>query len=253
MADSLPNDLALSSTYLPHARTTYSVIYGCSEKHLQAIQKRIHTAGDDTNHPLLMVGIFVELEHRRLIDEAERLVDKFTLESDMLEQGSSWDPDSGVIQDHLEICLQSRTLVDHIHTVKRQLAKVSAEIKELVSYWLSAEYTSLWNQAETANQDVEARRQERMVEIARQMSSRVRDIQDEYDDKIDECNKMAHNMSLAMQTGYNQIARQDAVTNGRIARANTDIAIETKRESSQMRYIAFLTMIFLPLSCVAVC
>lgn len=52
--------------------------------------------------------------------------------------------------------------------------------------------------------------------------------------------------------GWNQIARQDSVTNTRISHVNTMIALETKRESAQMRSIALLTMIYLPLSCVAV-
>ncbi|KAK4182600.1 hypothetical protein QBC35DRAFT_151252 [Podospora australis] len=252
VAESLPDDIALSSSYLPHIRTTYSVVYGCSKKQIDTINSRINSAGEDANHPLLMVGIFAELEYRRLMDQAEDLVDRFTLESDMLEHGTSWDPDSGLIQKHLEVCLQSRTLVDHIRTVKRQLAKVSKEIDTLITYWQSEEYTSLWKEDQTTDsKGVVATGTERMIEIASQMKYRISDIQDEYDDKIDECNKMTQNMSLAMQTGYNQIARKDAVTNGKIARANTDIAIETKRESSQMRYIALLTMIFLPLSCVA--
>ena len=40
--------------------------------------------------------------------------------------------------------------------------------------------------------------------------------------------------------------------NTRIAKANNAIALETKRESAQMRSIAVLTMVYLPMSCVAV-
>lgn len=74
---------------------------------------------------------------------------------------------------------------------------------------------------------------------------------DEYDDKVDECNMVIGNTSLAMETVWSHIATVDAKINTRISRANTTIALETKRESTQMRSIALLTMIYLPLSCVA--
>lgn len=55
-----------------------------------------------------------------------------------------------------------------------------------------------------------------------------------------------------IEQAWNQTARQDAAVNARIAQLNTTIALETKSESAMMRSIALLTMIFLPLSCVAV-
>ncbi|KAK3987392.1 hypothetical protein QBC44DRAFT_246098, partial [Cladorrhinum sp. PSN332] len=134
----------------------------------------------------------------------------------------------------LDISLRSRTLVDLIRAVKRQLAKVLTEIDELQRFWQSSEFS----------QDL-GTNPGRAESVKKMMATgRIRDIMDEYDDKIDECKKMAQNLSLAMQTGWNQIARQDS-------QVNTMIAIETKRESSQMRSIALLTMIFLPLSCLA--
>ena len=51
---------------------------------------------------------------------------------------------------------------------------------------------------------------------------------------------------------WNQTARQEFMINTRIAKANNAIALETKRESAQMRSIAVLTMVYLPMSCVAV-
>lgn len=51
---------------------------------------------------------------------------------------------------------------------------------------------------------------------------------------------------------WNQTSRQEFIINTRIAKANNAIALETKRESTQMRSIALLTMVYLPMSCVAV-
>jgi hypothetical protein len=60
----------------------------------------------------------------------------------------------------------------------------------------------------------------------------------------------AQRLTLSVQL-WNQIARHDSKTNTQIAQANTVIALETKRDNIQMRSIALLTMVFIPLSCVA--
>ncbi|CCF46980.1 hypothetical protein CH063_15544 [Colletotrichum higginsianum] len=90
-----------------------------------------------------------------------------------------------------------------------------------------------------------------LLDTGNKMRTRVEDILIEYDDKIDDCNMMICNMSLAMQTVWNHIARQDSKTNTKISQANAAIAVQTKVESAQMRTIALLTMIYLPLSSVA--
>lgn len=41
--------------------------------------------------------------------------------------------------------------------------------------------------------------------------------------------------------------------NTKLAHANTNLSVEMKKDSSQMRSIALLTMVFLPMSTVAVC
>jgi hypothetical protein len=58
---------------------------------------------------------------------------------------------------------------------------------------------------------------------------------------------------------WNHVAREDNKTNLQLSRVNTDLtrantglSEDMKRDSSQMRSIALLTMVFLPLSTVAV-
>ncbi|KAH6856098.1 hypothetical protein B0I37DRAFT_366552 [Chaetomium sp. MPI-CAGE-AT-0009] len=286
MAAALPDDLALSTTYIPSTGVTYSVVYGCNDSQMDEIWRRMSSASDHADHPLLVVGIFMELDRERLIGMAECLADKFTLGSDILEN-KSWESTNPKMQGYLEVCLRSRTLIDYIRAVKRQLAKVLVEIDELEKLWHQSKHTgSNENANPTADKEKRQRKTSGMLQTGEKMKQRIQEMLDEYDDKIDECKKMAQNLSLAMQSvreplyltyldgrhgllesplmdesilltrsyklqGWNQIARQDSVTNTRISRANTMIALETKRESAQMRSIALLTMIYLPLSCVA--
>jgi Mg2+ and Co2+ transporter CorA len=244
MSAEQPNDLALSVTHVPKQNSTFAVIYGCNNRQMEKLEKRIRSAGFAVQHPLLIVGIFAELERERLVGLSDDLVDNFTLKSDILES-ACWNPESDMgsekSQQHLSLCIRSRILIDHIRAVKRQLRKLLDHVDETDSWLLQARSVS----------KEESQRVIRMEKVGHQIRKRIREIMDEYDDKIDECSMMSENLSLTMQTLWNQIARHDSKTNTQIAQVNTVIALETKRDNIQMRSIALLTMVFIPLSCVA--
>ncbi|TQN65043.1 hypothetical protein CSHISOI_10381 [Colletotrichum shisoi] len=251
MSASLPDDLAMCTTYIPDANSTFAVVYGCNDEQMRDIERRMRRADGQLQHPLLMPGIFAELERTRLAEKAEKLLDHFTLRSERLNSTSKaqpWSPESDEdgkrTQEHLNLCMESRDLVSHISAVKRQLAKllkgmavVEREIGSLRVDNMPREHMRV--------------REAGLVDTGTRMRTRVEDILIEYDDKIDDCNMMICNMSLAMQTVWNHIARQDSKTNTKISQANAAIAVQTKVESAQMRTIAVLTMIYLPLSSVA--
>ncbi|XDG00419.1 hypothetical protein ABKA04_000034 [Annulohypoxylon sp. FPYF3050] len=89
------------------------------------------------------------------------------------------------------------------------------------------------------------------ADISNEQTQKVKDIIDEYNVKINECQMIIEETSLATQTAYNQIAKMDSEVNKEMTRTNTDIARATKQEGTQMRSIALLTMIYLPFSSVA--
>lgn len=178
MSAALPHDLALSSTHNPTNNTSYSVFYGCNANQMREIEASLRSATNDIDHPLLCLGIFAELERRRLVNLAEDLVDSFTIDSEMLENKYS-DLNSLKMRESLAICLRSRTLVDQIRSFKRQLNKVLDEIDLLAR---------------------EDGRCAAFLETGTLIKRRINDMADEYEDKIDECNMMAENLSLAMQT-----------------------------------------------------
>ncbi|OHW97769.1 hypothetical protein CSPAE12_03531 [Colletotrichum incanum] len=259
MSSSLPEDLALSTTYIPSTNSMFAVVYGCNNKQMKDIEKRVRRADEQLQHPLLIPGIFAELERTRLVEMVEVLVDKFALRSEPSNSAPNadfWSFDSELkgrmAQQHLNLCLESRDLINHISAVKRQLLKL---LKEMDIVEQEMESLSPENQMPRDHM-----RGTRLFETGARMKNRIRDIMIEYDDRIDDCNMMICNTSLVMQTVsdstdsmpfnqllmrvWNHIARKDSKT-------NTAIALQTKLESSQMRTIALLTMIYLPLSSVA--
>ncbi|EQB54938.1 hypothetical protein CGLO_05189 [Colletotrichum gloeosporioides Cg-14] len=249
MATTLPDDLALSSTYIPSTGSTFAVVYGCTERQMSDIEARIRRSNEQLNHPLLMSGIFVELERKRLVLSVDQLVDEFTLKSDELES-EPWNMDPKADEDgqktqkdYLKVCLRSRSLIDHIQASKRQLSKFLDEIDEVAEELQSLSPGARWAESPAT--------QTKLGKIGRDMRKRVEDIIREYDDKIDECNKVVYNTSLAVQTVWNHKMRQDSFTTTEISKANRAMAFDTRHESAQMRTIAILTMIYLPLSSVA--
>src|SRR5687767_570072 len=109
MSAYLPDDLALSATFIPETWATFAIIYGCSGIQIRDIEKRIRSAGQSTDHPLLFAAVFAELERERLVNTVDDLVDKFTLRSEIIEN-KAWDPDLNMdapkIQEYLGLCLQ---------------------------------------------------------------------------------------------------------------------------------------------------
>ncbi|KAK5656832.1 hypothetical protein OQA88_4380 [Cercophora sp. LCS_1] len=177
-AAALPDEIALSSTYIPANNTSYAVFYGCNKRQTRDILTSLRSAPKSVDHPLLCAGIFTELERRRLVDLAEDLVDKFTVNSDILEN-QSWNLNTLKMQESLAICVRSRALMDQIRFIKRQLTRILDEFKQLETEgWLSAP----------------------AAEMGMLVKQKVVDTMDEFEDKIDECNMMAENLSLAMQT-----------------------------------------------------
>ncbi|TEA14671.1 hypothetical protein C8034_v003138 [Colletotrichum sidae] len=242
MAASLPNGLAMSTTYIPESQVTLAVVFGCTDHHMQDIQRRIENADDQTHHPLLMPGIFAELERKRLTSIVDDHLDNFVSRSDLF-QTTPLSLQSPAMNDketrkYLALCLQNQELVGHIRAVKRQLSKFLAEIDD-VSLELAAIFPG------------DSEKGQSLAKVGLKMKRRVQDIMREYDDRIDDCNMIISNTSLAMQTVWNHIAREDSATNTRIAKANAAIALAAKNDSAQMKSIAVLTMIYLPVSSVA--
>lgn len=270
MSSGLPGDLAISVNFVPATKSIFAVVYGCNKDQRDKIKTRISIAEDELTHPLLIIGLFVELERERLVDAVDDLMDKFTLRSDILE-GRYWNKqlsmESSRIKENLQLCLQSHHLIDQMSSVKRQLKKLIGSVGEF-NRWVDKT-----GPAEISSPLVDQEDRDHLAQIGAKISMRVQDIIDEYNDKMDECKTIEESLSLAMQTVrsdeitcngtgftngilaqlWNQIAQTDSKTNTQIAQVNTMIALETKGESVQMRSIALLTMIYIPLSCVAVC
>lgn len=291
-SSTLPNDLALSATYFTETDLNLAVFYGCNEEQKEGILRRIKLCNLKHNHPLLLPGLFFELERIRLVDQVEDLLDKFELRNNydynQLEnvsggRGLDLEMDKKRMTEVLKSTYRSRELVSLMMAVKRQLKKfekaldmVEASVEaspspifspgrltRIPSATLSSapgsrtvsRVTTLYGEDNHTQQGLpqlsDVPSYLRLDRAGNMVRERLQDIIFELDDKINDCHLVKDNMSLTMQTVWSFFQLQDNQTNLSLSRANTGLSEEMKKDSSQMRSIALLTMIFLPMSTVA--
>lgn len=89
-------------------------------------------------------------------------------------------------------------------------------------------------------------RRDGLKECGGRIRERLRDLIDEYDDFIRECDHIMEGMSLATQLDLNHIGRKDARLNENISRSSLAVAETAQRDGSLMKSIAILGMIYLP-------
>ncbi|KAH7136283.1 hypothetical protein EDB81DRAFT_902039, partial [Dactylonectria macrodidyma] len=123
---------------------------------------------------------------------------------------------------------------------QRQLNKMIDHIEELDT----AEFDSDKVPRSGVMQDDMKRQQFRESGI--RIKERLQELVDEYDEYIRECSHILDGMSLATQLELSHIGRSDARTNLNISEVNLEVAQMTRRDSSVMKSIAILGMVFLP-------
>ncbi|KAK7420958.1 hypothetical protein QQX98_002523 [Neonectria punicea] len=70
------NDLALTATYFPHCNLTFAILFGCPMSVEEQMLTRLNQATSEAFHPLLVLGIFTELERIRHIEVVETTIDE---------------------------------------------------------------------------------------------------------------------------------------------------------------------------------
>ncbi|KAK7926923.1 hypothetical protein PG985_003921 [Apiospora marii] len=228
-------DMALSCSFLSGQGLTLAVVFGCKEGKKQQLITKLKRIDPRHSHPMLIAGVFFELERARLEECVDQLIDDFALNSTEI-RPLDLNMGTNEMVTYLKKCYRSRDLGNEINTFKRQLKKLIDE---------------------TAAFD-EQQEQQQLKYAGHQIKKRLEEMCDILDDKIDSCNVTIENMSLTMQTLWNHFAQEDNKLNTRFNRVNTHLSTTNKEisqsmqdDSSQMKFIALLTMVFLPISTMA--
>ncbi|KAM7215571.1 hypothetical protein V8F06_009038 [Rhypophila decipiens] len=278
----LPDDLAFSSAFIPHLNLNLAVVYGCNQKQKREAIKRIQACDlAEAHHPLLLAGMLFEMERVRLGDAVDKLLDNFALRGSSSDRDLDLDMDKARMTEFLRSCYESRELVNHIKAVQLELGKLITAVSATISLPNSALLPTYPHQPEKSSDrdkdnpdpdphpDLNFDSSSSTVgnpnpnpylpaSAAHKILTRLHDISLELTTKSHDCNLVNSNMSLTMTTAMSHFARLDNQTNLKLSRVNTELARtntglshDMKRDSSQMRSIALLTMVFLPMTTVA--
>jgi hypothetical protein len=279
----------MSATHFPRYHLTVGLIYGCDMGQMSELKKRACRAGTLAHHPMFLPGIFAEAERVRLRKVVDGILDQFSLLTSRAGTDDLLDLKSEVkLVSFLRISYESQDLINIMKSTRAQVMKMITETDRGTRAATGRKLKGAGLQLT----DPPAHHAPELKSTADRIRVRLREILNEYDEKINECKMVVTNMSLTMQTVgpypthfqhicrrmarflnwslksltisgdpkmWNHFAREESRVNTQISRMNTNLARvnsqmteDMKRDSSQMRSIALLTMVFLPMTAVAV-
>ncbi|KAI3327008.1 hypothetical protein HD806DRAFT_379855 [Xylariaceae sp. AK1471] len=240
-----PNDdIVLSLTHFPKKPMIFAVIYGCTSAAREYIGGWFQYARASAFDPLLLPMMFSELERKRLInmvdakggDLRKRIID---MENRLRQEGprkseqsSDSEKDStsrGITQRECEAV----NLWVEVSSLRNGLESLKTELKSI----LENSKKPLENEILLGDSDKQGDQLHK--HSSESIQARLNDMVVEIDSVARRTGSLLGGMSLATQTESNYLSRRDAW-------ATISIAVESKKDSSHMRYISFLGMIFLP-------
>ncbi|KAI0127540.1 hypothetical protein BJ170DRAFT_683378 [Xylariales sp. AK1849] len=253
-------DLALTTTYFSHRGLTFAILFGCPLSVEEEILKRLSYAMAEASHPLLLPGIFAELERSRHVNIVESTIDEIEtriMELDFNSSNMDEMPDTETErrnQEKRSAWLDTTYLRNGLISWNTQLIKVREQVDQLNdtvfrSQSLGDPVLISQSKAESRPSDNHRRTAEpwetvedhsRPEQVTRHLDEpqqgpiqdRIQAIIDEYDDKVRDCTMRVDGMAMATQWAQGE--------------TNVGIALATNRDSKHMRSIALVTMIFLP-------
>ncbi|KAI8627376.1 hypothetical protein F5Y19DRAFT_442861 [Xylariaceae sp. FL1651] len=206
---------AFASTHFESRRFTYAVMVGCSDDQIVNVKRLVSLFRDSNEHPLLMLGIFAELELRRLEDlirlQKKDYIDlKARLDGEPHIQNApqfSWD----MIQEVLKTRDKFQDIEEEVEIAKRQLEKVCIRQADL----LREEYEKYKNgHAEETN-----------LKVSQLFSERFHDILSRLDGLSAQCRLRVESISFWTELIRSELARQEAKKTAQNTRVGTLIAL----------------------------
>ncbi|KAI3540130.1 hypothetical protein CABS02_11176 [Colletotrichum abscissum] len=231
------DDMALTATHFPQSNLTYAVLFGCTAEAERNVISRLSRATDHAFYPLLLPGIFAELERDRMAKVVTETVDAIEGAIFELGTGNPVEGEEVLEEDKIDMrhsrrsaWLNTTFLRNSLRAWKGQLRKMADHVAELSSLHrgqkIDGVYRQLKKEEEQKKTDISLDRTELMI------YDRIQALIEEFEDRIQECTMSVEGMTIATQWAQGD--------------TNVDIATATGRDSRQMRSIAVVTMVFLP-------
>lgn len=212
--------MALTATHFPHCGLTFAIIFGCPLSIEAEVIQRLSKANRGLSHPLVLPGIFAEMERSRHIAVVERMIDQ--LESRIYELdfegsgSSSWEAKEReqIHRDKREDFLDTSYLKNGLISWRNQLHKMAKygnnfelhkkQERDLVAIpQESSKLANVLSAQKSEPSDYGAsklcRKSHQLRKTNRKILDRLEHIIEEYDDKIRDCTMRLDGMAMATQ------------------------------------------------------
>ncbi|KAK4175150.1 hypothetical protein QBC36DRAFT_312267 [Triangularia setosa] len=215
---------SISSTYFPESRLTLGVIFNCHPDQKDLVSDMLDRSPEVKDHPLLMLGLYCELQRDRADRLAKRIAARTTevLEAMGYLPGVTKTGDKSPENQRAKIHIQLRLViseckkaVEEIRVAKLQTKRITDDICE----------------------KSKASKQESFRNATARYKCRFDQIQIELDGRMAQCRITAEDLTYA---GDRALAEQ--------AREETAVAA---RQAKTGKVIAFLAMLYLPMTSIA--
>lgn len=204
-------DLAFTATFFPHCKLTFGILFGCPFSVEKQIVNRLSHATTDVAHPLLLPGIFAELERTRQVHIIESAIDE--VETRILTVDSSPEELDAMPKSMKESDNQAKRAqwLDTTY-LRNQLVNWNTQLKKLASHteelsnkvFSQRESDELSSRKprhvdELKNEECIGASASHLRRVGAKIQDRVQEIIDEYDAKIRDCTMRVDGMAMATQ------------------------------------------------------
>lgn len=201
--------MALSVTYIPSRRSAYGIMYGCSPQTTKEVTGRLKLAEDAAFHPMLLPGIFAELERKRhfdLVDDGVTKREQFV--SNLLENNTydwksrSIDEEDTSTTESVDLWMDICYLRNGLKSWRHQLYAMISHIDELSQTHFSdlvpnSASNDGVSQMDTGEKDVKFNLA--MRNVGTKIKERLEEIIVDYDERISDCDMIMDGMNMATQ------------------------------------------------------
>ncbi|KAK3937002.1 hypothetical protein QBC46DRAFT_268482, partial [Diplogelasinospora grovesii] len=235
------SSMAISSTHFRRSKLTVAVVYGCDDEIMGKIEALLGGWPEVKNHPLLMMGIFAELQRDRIQILVRDITDSWlglTIESrispwDRRARPLTWDENQS-LREHRHI---TDEVEDEVRVTKLQLQKTISQIDETVD--------GENNDATDVQDGREGGATDGFATSIRRFKRRFDEINMDIDDMMSKLRMTADDMIYTRELVYNT---PPYLLLTFLLQLVAEIA---RREAKYSTGIAFIAMIYLPMTTVA--
>ncbi|KAL2149109.1 hypothetical protein VTH82DRAFT_8457 [Thermothelomyces myriococcoides] len=224
-----PGSFTLSCTYICDSRLSLAVFYSCDKAQTRLIENLLATHPEAASHPLLMVGVFAELQMERmlgLLRKVHEMCDKTMrqFERDWSVRCTSFIRDLN--KQLLDGVFMAKEAEEEMRAVQAQLKEMADRIDDQKKDW-QRRIIVFSRTDESAI----------FIDLFDRFKRRFREIHMELDGLMAQCRIAAERQSNAGSLFMSELSRQEAVA--------------SRRHAGQSTYLAWIATIYLPVTSVA--